>query len=101
MSVDRMRTDRFSSGADQARRSALANANFVCERIEALKKVDPTGKMQRAVKSFRSLLANGEDLTPPQYSFLESIYEKTISAAYGVESVNVHSDVKRRGLRFG
>ena len=100
MTVDRRPTDRYSSNRDQAHRTALHLAEFVTTNIAHLRKVDTSGKMERAAKSFRTLLANGEELTPGQHSFLEGIYESTMRGA-GFESAPVHTDKKRRGMRFG
>jgi hypothetical protein len=95
-----MSVDRYSSNRNQAQRNAKHLADFVCDNLPHLGKVDATGKMEKAAKSFRTLLANGEDLTPGQLSFMESIYEATMKGM-GFPAAEVHSDRKPRGMRFG
>lgn len=90
---------------NDTRRSALisakANAQFILDNIEALQKLDtPQHKHEKAARSFSILLRNGEELTPGQYSYLESIYEMVMGAK-GLPSVKVHSDRKRKSLKFG
>ena len=100
MSVDRRPADRFSSNKRQAHRTALHLAEFILSNLQHLAKVDNTGKLEKAARDFRFLLANGEDLTPGQLSFLESIYEKVLGAA-GYDSISVHHDKTRRSLKVG
>lgn len=84
----------------QALRTAKHMAEFIQQNIQSLRSVDHQGRMEKAALSFLALLRNGKDLTSPQYSYLEGIYERTMGAM-GLPSINVHSDRKPRGLKFG
>jgi len=75
-------------------------AEFVAGNMDRLRSVDQNGRMEKAATSFLTLLRNGEDLTSGQYSYLEGIYERTMGAM-GLPAVNVHSDRKSRGLKYG
>jgi hypothetical protein len=90
----------YFRNTEQAPRTALHLAEFIITNIEHLRRKDQKKRMENAVNSFMVLLKAGEKLTPGQYSYLEGIYEATMRGM-GLESVNVHSDRKRRALRFG
>jgi hypothetical protein len=93
--------DVYSSNKSTAHRTAKIQAEFALQNIEALRTVDTvTGRHERALRSIAYLLRNGEDITGGQMSYLESIYEMVMGAK-GLPSVKVHSDKKRRALRFG
>jgi hypothetical protein len=99
MSVDRKPADRFFSNAEQAERTARHLSDFIQDNIVYLRRVDKTGRMEKAAKSFHVLLVNREKLTPGQLSFLESIYESTMKGL-GFPAAPVHSDRKRKSLRY-
>jgi hypothetical protein len=90
----------YFSNRDQAKRTALHQCEFIIGQVDALRRVDRDGRAEKAVKDFQKLLKAGETLSKGQYSYLEGIYEKTMRGL-GLESVNVHSDLKPRSLRYG
>lgn len=99
MPLDR-RFDKYESDRRQADVSVRANLDFILQNLTHLRKVDRNGRMENAARSFKAMLDNGEELTPGQRSYTEGIYEKVWRGA-GYDSVNVHADKKRRGLKFG
>jgi hypothetical protein len=100
MSVDRKPADRFFSNAEQAERTARHLSDFIQDNLVHLRKVDNSGRMEKAAKSFHTLLVNREKLTPGQLSFLEAIYEKTIRGA-GFPAIETHHDKRKSSMRFG
>ena len=90
----------YFSNRDQAKRTAIHQCEFILSQVDALRRVDRDGRAEKAAKDFHLLLKAGETLSKGQYSYLEGIYESTMRGM-GLESVNVHSDVKQRSLRFG
>jgi hypothetical protein len=98
--MNRLPQDRYASNKDQALRTAKHLAEFICENLTHLEKFDRSGRKRRAAITFRDMLCAGEDLTPGQHSYLESIWETTMKGA-GYESCDVHHDTKGRSLKFG
>jgi len=94
------RAEAYFSNRDQAKRTAIHQCEFILSQADALRRVDRDGRAEKAVKDFQKLLKAGETLSKGQYSYLEGIYEKTMKGM-GLESVNVHSDLKPRSLRYG
>jgi hypothetical protein len=89
---------------ERNRRTALSSAqiqiDFVLANLQHLRKVDKNQRMETAVLNFEDILKGGDMLTPGQFSYLDGIFEKTWKGA-NYESVNVHADKKRKGLRYG
>ena len=94
--MSRLPFDRYASDRDQAKRSALHQADFIIAHLPDLRRVDRCGKSEGAAKRFGRILRDGDSLTPNQYSYLDAIYEK-VMLAVGLGSVPVHHDagVKR------
>jgi hypothetical protein len=101
MSVDRVPIDRFLSDKRQGRESIKAQIELVIRYIDALKKIDSTGRMRTALFNFQNLTENDEDLTPPQVNYLEGIYEKTMAVISGSAKLRCprHYD-RKNGLRY-
>lgn len=93
-------SDQFERSAEQARKTARIQAEFIIQQIDHLRKVDRNKRMETAARSFLTLLEAGEDLTGNQLSFLESIYERCWAGA-GYPSAGVHVDQKKTLMRFG
>jgi hypothetical protein len=94
------RFDRYASDRLQAVRSAKHNAQFVIDHLANLRAVDRMGKMERAAKKFHATLESGNELTPAQYSYLDSIYEHVFQSL-GLPSVGNHHDAVAKKLRYG
>lgn len=92
--------DQFTSDSEQAHRSARAKVEFALTHVQHLHKVDPRRRAENAARSFLSLLKAGEILTPGQLSYCDGIYEQTMKAM-GLPSVGVHSDRRRKSLKYG
>ena len=90
----------YVMGSDTSIEAAKAQLEFAIQNIASLRRVDAGGNAEKAARSMLSLLKNGETLTPNQLAYCDGLYEKVMKGL-GMPSVNVHSDVKRRGLRFG
>ena len=93
----RINTGGFDKGKEQAQRSARANLEFILTNKKWLLKAR---KGDQLLKAAESMNRQKEELTPNQMSFIENIYEKTMSGA-GFDSCNLHVDRKRKGLRYG
>jgi hypothetical protein len=98
--VDRKPADRFSSDKDQADASLKAQLEFILANVDRLQAIDQGRRMERAARSFKVLLDAGEDLTPRQRAYSESMYEQVMKVC-GFQGVDRHIDKKRRGLKFG
>ena len=73
---------------------------FVIENIQHLRKVDAQGRAEKAARNFLTLLKGGGELTPGQMSYVDGLYEQTFRGA-GFEGLNVHSDRRKRSLKYG
>jgi hypothetical protein len=98
--MDRKPADRFSSDKEQADASLKSQLDFILANVDHLRTLNRGKKMEQAARSFKILLAEGENLTPGQRSYCEGIYE-TVMRAAGLEGVDRHVDKKRRSLKFG
>ena len=100
MPLDRKRADRFESDRRVADSTIKLQLQFILANLHHLRKVDKNGRMERAATEFDEALEKGEELTPGQRSYVDGIYEATMSGA-SLPSISVHVDKKRRGLKFG
>ena len=100
MPLDKPPHDRYSDDRDRAHKTAWTQLVFALKYVEHLRKVDPQKRAETAARSMLTLLKNGEELSPGQLSYADGIYEQVMKAM-GLPSVNVHSDKRRRSLRYG
>ena len=95
--LKRVNTGMFDKGKEQAQRSARANLEVILTNKKWLLKVRNGARLLEAAESMNR---QKEDFTPNQMSYIEGIYEKTMSGA-GFDSCNLYIDRKRKGLRYG
>jgi len=98
--LDRRPSDRFESDKRQADASLKAQVDFIMTNLSHLSKVDKQGRMRVAACSFRDMLKRGDELTPGQRNYVESIYEAVWRGA-SFQGAGVHHDKRKRGLKFG
>ena len=99
MSVDRKPCERFDKGKNTALNNAKRNMAIVVEHIEKLRAVRNGDKMARYAIVLSNKLNLGEELFEWEYSEIDNLYERTISAVYDVPFVPKHFDRKRGNLR--
>ena len=68
---------------------------FIIQNKLALRKVDKSGKMEKAALEFLHLVNNNSKLTPNQLSFLDAIYENTMKGI-GFPSCPTKHDPKKK-----
>ena len=83
-----------------AMKTADWQIEFVMSNLTHLRKARGAAKMEDAVENFRAIRKAGRNLSGPQLSYLDSIYEKCFAGA-GFPSANVHHSKRKRGLKFG
>jgi hypothetical protein len=100
MPVDRIPRNAYSDENARVRRTVTAQLEIVIQNIVYIRRADPSGETESAARSFLSMLKKGQTLTPGQLSYADGIYEKMMKSA-GFGSVNVHSDRRKRSLKYG
>lgn len=88
--------DSFDRGHGLAQKTAQGQIEFVMANLASLRKVDKTGKHEKAAKQFNAIIKSGRKLTPNQLSYVDGIYEKTMKGA-GFPSIGLKIDAKKRG----
>lgn len=91
--------DPWQSNGPQAQRSARELLRFIAANMEHLRAVDKDGSKEKAVRDLQLMVDQGETFTPNQLSYIEGLYEKTMEGL-GFGSCNVHSDRRKRSLRY-
>ncbi len=89
----------FERNHAQAQRSAREQLRIILANADKLKRAKKGAQMLEAATSFEDILARGGRLTPNQLSYVDGIYEQVMKCA-GFDSVGLHTDRKRKGLRY-
>lgn len=92
--------DSYSSDKDRAQRGARELLKYIVANIKHLKNVDRSGHKQKAVMDFQRMIERREEFTPGQLNYIDGLWESVMKGA-NYESVNIHVDKKRKGLRCG
>jgi hypothetical protein len=101
MSVDKLPVDQYTPDRRQANNSIKEQINIIIKHIDALKQVDKNERMQKAVFDFYRIIRSGDELTDAQRSYLENIYESTISRIAGSDQLKVPQHIDRKtNLRY-
>jgi len=89
----------YSNDTDRARNTAKIQIEFALDNLETLLIIDKKKTKLKALVSFIKMLINHEPFTKNQLSHIDGIYE-TVMKGYGLPSISLHIDKKRKGIRY-
>lgn len=89
----------FDHGQELAQRTAKEQIKFVIANLKYLQRLRNGSNLINTAHQFKGMTERNIRLTPNQLSFVDGLYEKVFKAA-GYDSVNLHIDKKRKGLRY-
>lgn len=98
-----MKDGQIDHGRAQAQKSTRDSLEFIKANIGRLLRVRSGKKHYEAARRFIGKLERGEQFTEGEISYIDGLYEKiwlTTNVGKSAGKIGVHSDPKRKGLRF-